>query len=118
MPQTDLSHQDWTPVVLSKPKKDTRTAAQKSAVQVAKKLSKLEDPDFKPDKPNTTYSKFLQKARLHNKLNQKALATKLNVQPKTIQLWESGKEIIPGNQIGKLNQILNANIKKNILNTA
>jgi ribosome-binding protein aMBF1 (putative translation factor) len=118
MSHNNLSHQDWEPVILTKPQKDPRTAAQKSAVHTAKHFSKLEDPDFVPDRPNTTFSKFLQKARLHNKLNQKSLATKLNVQPKTIQLWESGKEIIPGNHISKLNRLLNVNIKKNTFNQA
>tara|TARA_B100001989_G_C24205426_1_gene300477 strand:+ start:183 stop:533 length:351 start_codon:yes stop_codon:yes gene_type:complete len=112
----DYCHQDWKPVILKKQIKHTPTVEQKAARSFASKMSKLESEDYVPDKPNTTYSKFLQKARLHNKLNQKALATKLNIQPKTIQLWESGKEIIPGNQIGKLNRILNVNIKKNVIN--
>ena len=61
------------------------------------------------------YAKFLQKARLQNKISQKDLATKLHVPAKTVQLWESGKQIIPGNQIGNLNRTLKVNFKKNQL---
>lgn len=110
-----MNHQDWEPVILTKKHKPVVTNEQQIAKENAIKISKLESEDFVPDKPNTNYAKFLQKARLQNKLSQKDLATKLHVPSKTVQLWESGKQIIPGNQIGNLNRTLKVNFKKNQL---
>jgi DNA-binding transcriptional regulator YiaG len=112
----DLSHQDWEPVILQKTKKPVISGEKKTAIHHAKTMSKLEHEDFVPDKPVTSYGKFLQQARLTKKFNQKSIASKLGVSAKTVQLWECGKEIIPGNKIAAINRLLNVNVKKGTYN--
>jgi len=112
----DLEHQDWAPVILQKSKKPVISNDKKAAMRYAKNMNKLEHEDFVPDKPVTSYGKFLQQARLTKKLNQKIMASKLGVPAKTVQLWESGKEIIPGNKIAAINRLLNVNVRKGTYN--
>lgn len=105
-----LDHQDWEPVTFTKVnKKPDKTAVAKYAH--AKKLSKLDDPDYVPPKIDKSNSKTLQISRLAKKLSQKDLASKLNVKAAEIQLWESGKKNIPGDKINKINTILNINLR-------
>lgn len=114
--QYDLEHQDWTPVIIQKNQKPVISGEKKAAIHRAKTMSKLEHEDFVPDKPVTSYGKFLQQARLTKKFNQKSLASKLGVPAKTVQLWECGKEIIPGNKIASINKLLGVNVKKGTYN--
>lgn len=111
----DYAHQDWTPVVLQKKKKTVITPEKKAAIAFASKVNKIENETFIADKPNSTYYKFLQKARLARKMSQQTFASSMNISAKTVKLWESGKEAIPGGQIGRINQLLKVNIKKNLI---
>lgn len=103
-------HQDWETVTFTKiDKKPDSTALAKYSH--AKKLSKLDDPDYTPPKLDKSNSKTLQMTRLAKKLSQKDLASKLNVKVTEVQLWESGKKSIPGDKINKINQVLGINLR-------
>ena len=94
-----MSHQDWDPVVFSKNFKTTS----KKIVEKRKNnsQSKLDRNDLDTFKHKTTNNigKLIQKQRLAMKMNQKDLASKLNVKPSIIIEYESGKAIINDNKI-------------------
>ena len=111
----DYAHQDWTPVILQKKKKVVVPPEKKAAIAFANKVNKIENETYIPDKPNSTYYKFVQKARLARKMSQQTFASSLNIPAKTVKLWESGKEVIPGGHIGRINKLLKVNVKKNLI---
>ena len=76
------------------------------------KVLKL-DNSTSASKQNTvslSFSRALQKARLQKKLTQAQLAQAVNVTPKVIQEYESGKAVPNGNQINRINQQLGVSL--------
>tara|TARA_B100000242_G_C43052134_1_gene491673 strand:- start:1865 stop:2215 length:351 start_codon:yes stop_codon:yes gene_type:complete len=111
---SDLDHQDWKPVTFVKRKE--YTAKEKSEKQrtneAAIRMSKLESEDYRPPKPEKVLGKALQQARTAKKMSQKDLATKLNTKPQSVQQWEAGKQVIPGQYINTINRALGINLKQ------
>ena len=94
---SNLSHQDWDPVVFKKPSTQTKNGTQTNPTSNTKNDDniniRLIDQELKI---------ALQSARINNKLTQKQVATSMNVKPSTIMNYETGKAI-PDNQfISKL----------------
>ena len=110
----NYNHQDWDTVTFVKHKKPSTKEKSETQrpVESASKLSKLEDPDYVPPKPEKVLGKALQQARMAKKMSQKDLATKLNVKPQLVQQWEAGKTPIPGNYIALINRNLGINLRQ------
>ena len=109
-----FEHQDWTTVTfkkINKPSSKEQSESQRK-YESASKLSKLEDPDYVPPKPEKVLGKALQQARMAKKMSQKDLATNLNVKPQLVQQWEAGKTPIPGNYIALINRNLGINLRQ------
>lgn len=110
----NYNHQDWNTVTFVKHQKPS--AKEKSEtqrrVEAATHMSKLDNPDYVPPKPEKVLGKALQQARMAKKMSQKDLATKLNVKPQLVQQWEAGKTPIPGNSIGLINRNLGINLRQ------
>ena len=108
-----MSHQDWKPVILTKDtkKKEIKTRISKRGPS---KLTKIdnETENFKIEKVSLKFKKELQKARLSKKMTQKELATKLNVQPKVINDYESGKATPNIQLIVKMDRILGVTLPR------
>ena len=111
-----LEHQDWKPVTFVKHKQPTpkEKSEKQRTHEVAARMSKLESEDYRPPKPEKVLGKALQQARTAKKMSQKDLATKLNTKPQTVQQWEAGKQVIPGQYINNINRVLGINLKQNI----
>lgn len=113
------SHQDWTTVTFKKQKvmstSELKETEQKKAAY-NKALKYEADEILAPKVTKLETRNFIKKARCERKLSQVELANKINVQQRIYSNWESGKEPIPGNAIAKLNQVLNINIKKGVIN--
>ena len=111
---SEYEHQDWKPVTFVKYKKPTpkEKSETQRRVEAATHMSKLDNPDYVPPKPEKVLGKALQKARMEKKMSQKDLATKLNAKPQVIQQWEAGKVPIPGNYIAMINKALAINLRQ------
>ncbi len=109
-----FEHQDWNTVTFVKYKQPTQKEKSETQrrVEVATKMSKLDNPDYVPPKPEKVLGKALQKARTEKKMSQKDLATKLNTKPQVVQQWEAGKQNIPGNYISLINRHLSINLRQ------
>ena len=103
LPQ-NMNHQDWTPVILTKkPEKSisnntlrsggfaTRTKHNPNAQHLTKIAGETET--FKIKKVSSSIGKEIQKGRLAKKMTQKQLAQAINVVPKVINEFESGKAV-------------------------
>ena len=99
-----MNHQDWTPVILTKkPEKNisnntlrsgnfaTRTKHNPNAQHLTKIAEETET--FKIKKVSSSMGKEIQKGRLAKKMTQKQLAQAINVTPKVISDFESGKAV-------------------------
>lgn len=64
-----------------------------------------------PKKIDNSTRIAIQRARIENKLSQKQLANKLNIQGKIISDYESGKAIPNKQIINKINRLLHSKIK-------
>lgn len=111
MSDQPFSHQDWTPVILSKPKKIVNN---NSKPKTQTNVQKLENSNeiIKPKKIDINLKRTLQQARLTNKLSQKDLAAKLNVPIQTIVNYENGKAIPNNKFISKLEKILKTKLPR------
>ena len=103
MPQNH-HHQDWTPVILTKrPERSVSNntlrsgnfATRTKQNPMAQHLTKIEGETetFKIKKVSSSIGKEIQKGRLAKKLSQKQLAQAINVTPKVISDFESGKAV-------------------------
>ena len=111
MNDSQFSHQDWTPVILSNPK---NVINNKTKPKTITKMQKLENSDeiIKPKKIDINLKKAIQQARLSNKISQKELASKMCVPVQTIINYENGKAI-PNNQfISKLERTLKTKLPR------
>ena len=103
---SNFTDQDWEPLVLRKnkikSKQDKQDAIRKGNSEVKEKntgkgksdkMRKLEEETetFKVETVNKSISKAIMEARTKLKMNQKDLATKVNVQQQIIQQYENGK---------------------------
>lgn len=119
-----MLHQDWTPVVLRKPK--PALVEQQSKTQIAKKtvnnqFKKLEaDLDLTitdniPSVPLNILTpeqrKELIAFRVEKKLNQTQLANLINEQTAVINALETGKVVQSKNILEKINRILGTKLK-------
>tara|TARA_Y100000741_G_scaffold363121_1_gene350611 strand:- start:1356 stop:1682 length:327 start_codon:yes stop_codon:yes gene_type:complete len=105
-----MNHQDWETVVLNK-KSDSNII--KNNVYNCK-VNNDDDEVQKQNLISLSNSKLIQQARCNQKLNQKQLANKLNIDQKMIQLYESGG-IIPNIKIMvKLENILKIKLDKKV----
>ena len=109
-----MDHQDWNTVTFVKHKKPSTKEKSETQrrVEAATHMSKLDNPDYVPPKPEKVLGKALQQARMAKKMSQKDLATKLNVKPQLVQQWEAGKIPIPGNSIGLINRNIGINLRQ------
>lgn len=102
-----FEHQDWKPVIISKPKE--KYIKKSSEVSVHNnKMSKLENnPDIiVPKKSNKNFMIALQLARTEKGLSQKELSQRINMSINFIQQCESGKIVPPNNLIVKIENAL------------
>ena len=107
-----MDHQDWKPVILSKPKKhivEKTTVVKKnlnsnSIVNLNSK--KMEEEDVKIEYVPKSVGIEIQKARSLLKLSQQDLANKLCVKKNIINDLESGKILKSNNVIRKALNIL------------
>lgn len=102
-----FEHQDWKPVIISKPK--VKNIKKNSEVDIYKnKMSKLENnPDIVvPKKSNKNFMVALQSARNDKGFSQKELSQRINMPMNFIQQCESGKIVPPNNLIVKIENIL------------
>jgi len=88
------SHQDWTPVVLSKhpPKKE-----QDNNEPYKPTLDDMEDPVPKKKKASKDMALLIQQTRNAKKISRKQLASMCNIKEQTLANYETGKIAIPGN---------------------
>jgi len=122
-----MSHQDWTPVIFSKPKfsKDEKAVNKRVAMRrgqtkiVAKrkdnsKINKLENEteNMKHEKITVHFGKALMQARMAAKMTQKQLAQKLNVKSTIIQNYEKAKGIPNARLVQQLEKILGKPLPK------
>ena len=65
-----FEHQDWNTVTFVKYKQPTQKEKSETQrrVEVATKMSKLDNPDYVPPKPEKVLGKALQKARTEKKI--------------------------------------------------
>jgi putative transcription factor len=100
----NIHHQDWTTVILTKkPEKSVSNNTLRSGSfgtrtkqnPDAQRLSKIEGETetFKVVKVSSSTGKEIQKGRLAKKMTQKQLAQAINVAPKVINEFESGKAV-------------------------
>jgi len=129
-----MDHQDWKPAGWDKrgdkPKGQTTTAFLNSekrkgnVLSVKKNISntniktevnvrKLENEEdtFKLPVVTLSMSKRIAKARCEQKLTQKELAFKLNLDVKIIQEYENGKAIPNPNIINKMDRVLGTKLR-------
>lgn len=116
-----MEHQDWTTVILTKPKStlnksnnNSNNKSNKNNVgHITKKQREIEGDDIiKPKKISNDIKISIQKARLAKKMSQKELAQALGVQQQIIVNYENGKAI-PNNQfISKIEKMLNTKIPR------
>jgi len=123
------NHQDWDNVVFTKKTPTSSKEAKSRGVGVNKTritnknkayknetdMRKVENEEIKINKIDIKLSKLIQKARFDNKISQKDLANKLNLQLSVIQNYEAGKAIPNKNLLFKMGKILNTHLTgKNI----
>ena len=103
-----MEHQDWNQVVWNKKKKPSYNH---NPPGTAKFRALDGDEPPAPKKIDHSTRIAIQRARIENKLSQKQLANKLNIQEKIISEYESGKAIPNKQIINKINRLLNSKIK-------
>lgn len=125
--------QDWGQVVLRKSGTKPKTQRQKEQAVRAGKLAtekkhgaggnsvgglsnaakvEAEDSDFRQKEIGRDFKLALMQARMNKKMNQKQLATMINVPQKTVQEYENGKAVPNGAIISKLNRALGVRLPK------
>lgn len=124
-----MDHQDWNPTVFKKRVPRSTHEAKSRGLSVTKERAdtknvaykntllsrKVENEEVDIKKIDLNLSKIIQKARFNNKLSQKQLAEKLNLQNTVIQSYESGKVIPNKTLLVKMGRILNVHLTgKNI----
>tara|TARA_Y200000002_G_scaffold381644_1_gene396231 strand:+ start:566 stop:916 length:351 start_codon:yes stop_codon:yes gene_type:complete len=109
-----FEHQDWNTVKFVKRKEYTpkEKSEKQRTHEAVTHMSKLENENYRPPKPEKVLGKALQQARTSKKMSQKDLATKLNTKSQSVQLWEAGKQVIPGQYINSINRVLGINLKQ------
>ena len=110
-----MDHQDWKPVIFSKPKKSI--VETKKTTVVKKNLNsnsisnvnikKMEAEDVKVEYIPKSIGKEIQQARTALKLSQQDLANRLSVKKNVINDLESGKMVKNNQFVSKVKRILN-----------
>nr|QDY52408.1 helix-turn-helix [Mimiviridae sp. ChoanoV1] len=118
---SNITEQDWEPLILRKKKikttQDKQNALRNGNTEVKEKntnkgeadlMRKLENDmeNLKVETVNKSISKTIMETRQKLKLKQKDLATKINVQPQVIQQLENGKAKPDINILKKLERVL------------
>lgn len=121
--------QDWTPVVLTKPKsveqqlrdgtatkiiKDKQGAAKNTQVTSDISAKKLEENEIGHHQtPSRTLAIQIQQARTAKKITQEQLNTACNFPKGTVTLYENGKAIINSSELQTMSKHLGVTLKKN-----
>lgn len=105
-----MSHQDWDPVIFTKPPPKVKKA-QNSHSQKSNKLEN-ETESFSHKKLDSNFKSTMQRARLACKISQKDLATKLNVKPQVITSYENGKCIPDNAFIARMERVLKCKLPR------
>ena len=121
--------QDWTPVVLTKPKsveqqlrdgtatkiiKDKQGAAKNTQVTSDISAKKLEENEIGHHQtPSRTLAIQIQQARTAKKITQEQLNIACNFPKGTVTLYENGKAIINSSELQTMSKHLGVTLKKN-----
>ena len=91
-----MDHQDWKPVVFTKPSKKKKIVAKFHETESAAKNRKLDaaTDTVKRETISREVSQKLMQGRIAKKLKQKDLAIRLNLPVKIIQEIETGKHLL------------------------
>jgi len=110
-----LAHQDWKPVVInggnshliSKYNNDKKSK-EKNEKKTKKPGNSLDDnkDEFKNKKISKELSQLIIKHRCAMKLNQKQLASQINVKPDVLQKYENGQAIVDPKILNKIKRKL------------
>lgn len=115
-----MSHQDWKPVILSKPHNPKQKRGPNDQIESVRKstsnrlktneaqhLRKLDDPDAEPPKMiDRSLAQRIQRARSQKGLSQKDLAQRLNLKTEVIRDYERGTAIPQGPILAKIKRVL------------
>lgn len=105
-----MNHQDWIPVIVSKPNTHNKPTTTGYRTQAAADIARL-DNDEPHIKRDTTKSKlfatYLKNHRLSKNMNQKDFAVLMNVKSDVIQGIESGRIIPDANLVQNLKVRMN-----------
>ena len=103
-------HADWTPVTWTKPpakpKMSTKQTDGGEGMRRHRIAEATGDDGFEHATVSKSFSAELQRARLSKKVTQKALAQLINVKPRVVNDYESGKALPNQAVIAKLNRAL------------
>lgn len=104
-----MNHQDWEPVVLTK----------KKPISINKSNKNNDDDDEikKLKFISLNNSKLIQQARTNQKISQKDLAKKLNLDIKIIQSYECGKGVQNTQIMNKIEKFLKIRLDRNNKNS-
>ena len=102
-----FEHQDWKPVIISKPKDKIIKKSNEISIH-NNKMFKLENNSdiVIPKKCNKNFMIALQSARNEKGVSQKELSQRINMPINFIQQCESGKIVPPNNLIVKIENTL------------
>lgn len=111
-----IDGQDWTPVVLSKPKNtsnnvDSNGKPKRKLSDKEIHLLKIENEEVEIKKISLTTQKKIQQARLSKKMSQAEVAKQINVKQSVINEYENGKAVPNNNILGKLEKVLGAKLR-------
>ena len=110
-----MEHQDWKPVIFTKPKKKTVVTAKKKVMSDTQiKNKKLDEATevSKIAKVSLSFGKEMQQARCAKKLSQKELAQKLHVKQTVVASYEQGKAIPNNGFICKIERVLGVKLPR------
>jgi len=107
-----ISGQDWEPVILNNKKNTYKDNSKKNNKSNNELNNDLEETNIKNPTVSLSNSLLIQNGRLAQKLSQKQLAQRLNIDSKIIQGYESGKIVPDVKLMIKIENILNIKLNK------